>query len=92
MFLVRALSTLAVFLWIGLWALFMQYDFTRPTARQSEVGRIYPSFNHGHTVYLTLGEQEGLRTMDRTVGVLFVTALSLGFSLKWYERRRARNI
>lgn len=88
---VKVLGVLGLFMWLSHWVLFLQYDATRPTAMQPAEGRLYPSFNHGHIVYLTQQEQRRLDILERTAGGLFVIAIPMGFWAKWRLRRKGTN-
>ena len=56
-----------------LW-MFFQYHSSRPSQRQTESGRVYPSNNHGSYVYLTAEEATGLSLLSGT----FLFGLLLG--------------
>ena len=82
----KAVAVSMLVLWFSFMGLFFYYNDTRPTVTQPEQGRFYPSFNHGHTAWLTLQEQRRLDVLENLAEGLMVT-----FLVCWiveYRRRR----
>jgi hypothetical protein len=56
----RELVIAALLIWLAFFYSTHYCQNTRPTVSDEQSGRIYPLSEHGHIVYLTLGEQCGL--------------------------------
>lgn len=81
---VKASSGLLAFLalesWFGFIGLFLHYDVTRPTVRQPNAGKVYPSNNHGHVVYLSEQDEHRLNLLQGVALSLFVIAVMLDYA------------
>ena len=56
----RWLVAAALLIWSVFFCLTFQYQNSLPTVADEQSGRVYSLNEHGHIVYLTLGEQCGL--------------------------------
>jgi len=72
----RVVGYSALASWFGFIALFLHYDATRPTVPQPNEGRVYPSNNHGHVVYLSEQDEHQLNLLQMTAfGLVVVVGL-----------------
>jgi hypothetical protein len=72
----RLLGYSALASWLGFIGLFLHYDATRPTLMQPNEGKVYPSNNHGHVVYLSEQDEHQLNLLQMTTfGLVVVVAL-----------------
>src|SRR2546422_7102375 len=60
---------------LGAIALWMYYDYTRPTVAEPSSGRIYELGTHGSLVYLTQAEKFRLEALMWIFGVFAVVAV-----------------
>ena len=75
----RFLAFSALATWFGFIGLFFHYDATRPTIPQSNQGRVYPSNNHGHVVYLLEQDEDRLNLLQWGAFSLFMIAVALDY-------------
>lgn len=73
------LGFLALASWFGFIGLFLHYDATRPTIRQPSEGKVYPSNNHGHVVYLSEQDEHRLNLLQGAALSLFIIAVVLNY-------------
>jgi hypothetical protein len=71
-FLAVALSSFASFMWM-----FFEYQSSRPSQPHPELGRVYPSNNHGSYVYLTGEEATGLALLLLTFPLSFLLSVTM---------------
>jgi hypothetical protein len=71
--LAKIANALAALCFVGVFALWEEYAFTRPTFPQPSQGRTYDLNTHGHIVFLTLRELSSLYMLG-LIGVAFLIA------------------
>lgn len=75
----RFLAFSALASWFGFIGLFCHYDATRPTVQLPNEGKLYPSNNHGHVVYLSERDEHQLNLLQGAAFWLFMVVVVLDY-------------
>lgn len=75
----RFLAFLAMASWFGFIGLFCHYDAIRPTVPLPNEGKVYPSNNHGHVVYLSESDEGRLNLLQGIALWLVIVVVILDY-------------
>ena len=76
----RFLAFSALVSWFGFIGLFCHYDAVRPAVPLPNEGKVYPSNNHGHVVYLSEQDEHQLNLLQGAAFWLFMVAVVLDYA------------
>ena len=88
----KALITLSVLIWLGVFNLFQYYRDTRPRVPQAAQGRIYEQNSRGYVIYLTADEKNLLHVLEFSAPLLLLAGVLLDPRRRIWQRAASAHL